>query len=351
MALVSIIIPVYNAKNTLNECILSLQNQTLDNIEIFMIDDGSTDGSGEICDEFAKKDPRIKVVHKNNGGAISARNVGIEMIPEIGYTTFCDADDFMPENGIEILYQLAKNENADIASGTLQRFFRKSCYIKKQIPFSLSERKVYEGQEIKEKIMPSFFGITDFPGYMPTKLYKNSLLKKSVDFECPAKHFQEDIAFNLQVCILAERIAVVPDTVYYYRMGGGTSRFMPTFFEDCVSLYKFKNKQIEINDFSPNLKVTAAIEMKNELWTWLDMYYQKYIKVKGPDAVKAEIDRCCNLQIIQEAVSYKENERYGVKGFGESVKLKNIETIFSLLQDYNKKMKIKRLIRNVIMSS
>ena len=352
MSVVNIIIPVYNTRKTLKKCIESLKNQTFKDIEILLIDDGSTDGSDKICDEFAKKDSRIRVVHKNNGGAISARNVGIELISEEGYTTFCDADDLMPKNGIEKLYQLAVENNADIASGTLQRFLKRTFFfkVKKQIPASLSKKQVYKGEQVKEIVMPSFFGITDFPGYMPTKLYKNTLLKKSQFFECPAKHFQEDIAFNLQMCILAECIAVMPDTVYYYRMGGGTSRFMPTFMEDCINLYKIKIKQIDKNGFSPELKITSAIEMKNELWTWMNMYFQEYKKSKPLSEIKKEIKRCCELQLIQEALSYKENEQFGVKNFGELVKENNADEILELLQLHDKQIRLKSIIKRIIMN-
>lgn len=348
MALVYVIIPVYNARKTLRKCIKSLQNQTITDINIFLIDDGSTDGSGEICDKFAEIDSRITVVHKTNGGAISARNTGIKMLPEEGYATFCDADDLMPRNGIEILYHLAVNEKADITSGTLQRFFRGMYFIRTNIPNCMKEKTVYEKREIMGKIMPSFFGFTDFPGYMPTKLYKNHLLKKSEEFECPVMHFQEDIAFNLQMCILANRIAVLPDTVYYYRMGGSTSRFMPTFLDDCVSLYKFKNEQIEKYRMSNDLKMTSAIELINELWTWLVMYYEKYARSKGIEWVKAEIGRCCLLPSICEALSYNENELYGVEGFYEKVKNNDRDRIFEMLLQHDKKTKVKRFIKKVV---
>lgn len=352
MPAVSIIVPVYNARKTLKKCIVSLQNQTFKDIEIFLIDDGSTDASGKICDKFAEKDSRIKVIHKNNGGAISARNVGIELISEEGYTTFCDADDLIPKNGIEKLYQLAIENKADIASGTLQRFLKRSVWLKvrKKNTASLCKKKVFRGKEVTEVIVPSFFGITDFPGYMPTKLYKNTLLKKSQSFECPAKHFQEDIAFNLQICILSECIAVMPDTVYYYRMGGGTSRFMPTFLDDCINLYKFKIEQIDENGFSPELKITSAIEMKNELWTWLNMYFQEYKKKRPLSKIKAEIERCFELQPIQDALSYKENERFGVKGFGELVKENNADEILKMLRQNDKQTKFKNIIKRIIMN-
>lgn len=274
MEKVNIIVPIYNAEKYLRKCIDSLLTQTYPNISIILVDDGSTDSSAKICDWYASKYTNICVIHKKNGGAITARNAGIEVIPSKGYTTFCDADDWMPADGVEKLIRLAVEKHADITSGTLQKFFGNGFRVKQTINPSLQKRYLYEGEEIKRRLYPSFFGISDFTGYMHTKLYSNEILKKSLCFECPVKHFQEDVAFNLQAVLLAKRIAVMPDIVVFYRMGGSTSHFMPTYLEDCVSLYKFKMSQIEKNNLDKNLRYTTAVELKNELFCWLQMFFE-----------------------------------------------------------------------------
>ena len=146
------------------------------------------------------------------------------------------------------------------------------------IPPAHISGRIYDKNAIYDELLHSYFGISNFHGYMPTKLYANFLLKISQTFQCPVKHFQEDLAFNMQIIFLAKRIAVMPDVVYYYRMGGGTSRFMPTFFEDCVSLYNFKVEQINNRQLPESFRYTTAIELKNELWSWLEMYYIEYRK-------------------------------------------------------------------------
>lgn len=347
---INIIIPMYNAKKTISKCIQSLQKQTYKNINIIVIDDGSTDGSGKMCDDFAVSDSRIRVIHKQNAGAISARNRGIDVIDEEGYTTFCDADDFMPDTGIEKLYELAKAENADIVSGTLQKFVLNGIFVKQNIPPSLLEHHVYEGQEISERLLPSFFGITDFPGYMPTKLYANCLLKKSRDFQCPVKHFQEDIAFNLQMIFMANRVAVMPDVVYFYRMGGSTSRFMPNFLDDCIALYDFKLKQIELRDLSRNMKYTTAVELKNELWTWLEMNYYEYKRKDRLLEMKQEIIRSIHLPQIIEAVNYPKQDNSGMMGFRELVKTNDIDGIYEMLYQNERKNKFKRFAKKIILN-
>lgn len=109
---VSVIIPVYNVSDYLSHCIDSLLSQTCHDFELVLVDDGSTDGSAEICDAYASKDARIKVVHQANGGVSSARNKGIEMAKG-EYVCFVDADDWVEKDMIELLYSAADNKKAD----------------------------------------------------------------------------------------------------------------------------------------------------------------------------------------------------------------------------------------------
>ncbi len=342
-----IIVPVYNAEKTLKTCIDSLVKQTYRNIKIILVDDGSKDKSGKICDECEKKDSRITVIHKMNGGSNSARIAGVAVLPADGYCIFCDSDDYLPPDGIEKLYGLVAENNADLACGISQRILPNGRKIKSlHIPDSLKNFRVYEKADIETILMRSFFGITDFPGYMHTKIYKNALLKKSIDFEFPVKFFQEDIAFNLQFLYGVQRLAVKPEIVYFYRMGGGTAKFMPTFLEDCINLYEFKLRQIELKSFPEDYVYTSAVEMKNELYSWLYMFYNKY---KGDEnKIRAEIKRCCNLAPIIGAVNYPKEDTSGVAGFRELVKSKDVNGIYTLLNKQEKKNRLKTIIKRLV---
>ena len=101
--LVTIIVPVYNVEKYLHRCIDSIINQTYKNLRIILVNDGSTDSSGVICDDYAKIDNRIQVIHKKNGGLSSARNAGLEKCNFIGYLMFVDSDDWIAIDAIEIL--------------------------------------------------------------------------------------------------------------------------------------------------------------------------------------------------------------------------------------------------------
>ena len=105
LKMVSVIIPIYNVENFVEKCIESILFQTIQNLEIILVDDGSSDGSGDICDVYAKKDARIKVIHKKNGGVSSARNMGISNATG-EYICFVDGDDFVADDYIEYLLRL-----------------------------------------------------------------------------------------------------------------------------------------------------------------------------------------------------------------------------------------------------
>ena len=113
--LLSVIIPVYNVREYLKKCLDSVINQTYTNLEIILIDDGSNDGSGDLCDAFLQKDDRIRVVHQSNQGLAVARNVGLDMANG-EWIAFVDSDDWLDENMYEILINLANKYDADIAS-------------------------------------------------------------------------------------------------------------------------------------------------------------------------------------------------------------------------------------------
>ena len=111
---ISVIIPIYKAEKYIEKCVRCLLKQTYDNLEVILVEDGSPDSSGMICDKLASEDKRIRVVHKENGGAATARNAGLDIMTG-EYIAFVDADDYMEENYIETLYQLLIKHHAQVS--------------------------------------------------------------------------------------------------------------------------------------------------------------------------------------------------------------------------------------------
>ena len=122
---VSIIIPVYNVEKYLKQCVESVIRQSFKDVEIILIDDGSKDGSGKICDDFAKRDPRIKVFHKKNGGLSDARNYGIDRASG-QYIMFIDSDDWIDYDYVATYVEVAKNETADLVVGGIKSAYGKN---------------------------------------------------------------------------------------------------------------------------------------------------------------------------------------------------------------------------------
>lgn len=114
MSEISIIVPVYNVENYLKKCVESILSQTFTDFELLLVDDGSTDSSGEMCDELKRLDERIKVIHKENGGLSSARNAGID-VAKGKYLTFVDSDDYIDTHMLEVLYKNMVQEDADLS--------------------------------------------------------------------------------------------------------------------------------------------------------------------------------------------------------------------------------------------
>lgn len=121
-SLISVIVPIYKVQDYLDECIESIINQTYSNIEVILVDDGSPDRCPQMCDEWAKRDSRIRVVHKKNGGLSSARNAGID-VAKGEYISFVDSDDFICKDALQNLYDRIKNDKSiGITSGLIYRY-------------------------------------------------------------------------------------------------------------------------------------------------------------------------------------------------------------------------------------
>lgn len=138
---ISIIVPVYKAEPYLKKCIDSILNQTFKDFELILVDDGSPDRCGEICDEYALKDSRIKIIHKENGGQSSARNVGLD-IAQGEYIGFVDSDDWIEPDMYKKLFKVLKNDNVDMAI----------CNINSIKDKKLRDRKKEKRKYIKFKI-------------------------------------------------------------------------------------------------------------------------------------------------------------------------------------------------------
>lgn len=208
--LVSIIVPVYNVENYLRKCLDSIINQTYQNIEIILVDDGSKDSSGKICDKYAKKDSRIKVIHKGNGGVSSARNNGLS-IAKGEWLLFVDADDFLPEDAIGFYVKVVETEDVDMVLGSYVECDEEGSIIK-------FDQKQFEQQMSILECLRLFYksDTTLFQGYIWNRLMRRSIiLANNLKFN-ESVYFKEDGLFAVQYMVNCSRPCFYSSVVVYH---------------------------------------------------------------------------------------------------------------------------------------
>lgn len=209
MEKISIVVPVYNVENYLRKCLDSILNQTYKNIEIILIDDGSKDSSGNICDEYALKSEKIKVIHKENAGLSATRNLGIE-VSTGDYIAFIDSDDYITEDYCEMLYNTLKETNADIACGAYKVVRTdESVIIDSSVDSGLSQNEVVEYEGIE--IMREFLCQKTFKNFVWNKLFKKSVV---CSFQVGINY--EDIVFGFNVLSTINKVTYINRNCYFY---------------------------------------------------------------------------------------------------------------------------------------
>lgn len=219
--LISVIVPVYNVEKYLRDCVDSILNQTYENFELILVDDGSPDSSGKMCDAFAEKDKRIIVLHKENGGLSDARNKGIELARGT-YITFIDSDDIVYKEYLSLFVSTMKNEKVEIVQGIFTH--------------NLNELGAIETRNVKvyrnnEAIFRDYLRYKNLQGHACNKLYLTKLFKT---LRYPVGKIQEDAWTTYKSFVESDGIAVVFVNTYYYRINNESimnGKFNPKRFE------------------------------------------------------------------------------------------------------------------------
>ena len=239
---VSIIVPIYNVEKYLDRCMNSLVNQTLKDIEIIMVDDGSPDNCPKMCDEWAKKDSRIKVVHKKNGGLGYARNSGLDVA--MGeYVAFVDSDDYVDLGMYEKLYKAAEENNNDAVFCGFKKEFSPNRFIECKECDTYTE---YSSDKMNELVL-------DFIAAPPHckseyihdmsvwhSIYKRSVIEENnIRFISERDYASEDIPFQIDFLKCCKKIGFIPNIFYVYCYNGGslTKSFKPEKFKKIQALY------------------------------------------------------------------------------------------------------------------
>ncbi|WP_338854346.1 glycosyltransferase family 2 protein [Clostridium perfringens] len=331
---ISVIVPVYNVENYLEECIESLIKQTLLPFEIILVNDGSTDNSGLICDKYSQEYSFILTVHKKNAGLGMARNTGLDYVSG-DYVTFIDSDDFFDKDYIKVMSDTIKKYNCDTCKTSFRRVDLESNFIKND--------EIVPGDFIKSDIKNNF--IPRIIGSAPDKkdsipmsscctLYSMSIINKNkLRFVSEREWISEDLLFNIEYYMHAKYVRLSEYIGYNYRVNTNslTTKYNPERFKKCLIMYQ---KEVELLKQN-NLYELCEYRLIRQFFIYLRMCFsQLNIKVchlSAKDILKEIMIICKNKQ-VQDMIRQFPVRKMGFKQqvFVYLVKYKIILAIYIL---------------------
>lgn len=322
MAKISVVVPVYNVEKYLKECIDSIINQTLEDIEIICVNDGSTDSSLDILNDYAKKDSRIIVINKSNSGYGHTMNMGLNAATG-EYIGIIESDDFADKNMFEDLYKLAKEYDADIVKGDWYNYWSKNKFARKNNRISSAKAlKLTNSKQDKSllRINPSVW----------SAIYKKEFLNKyNIRFlETPGASYQ-DLAFSFKVFALAEKVILTDKAYLYYRQDN-----MNSSVKSKTKVYCVCDEYEEIDRFLeeyPDLKFEFKVQEEINRYNG---YVSSVLRID--DSVKPEF-----VKVFSD--HFKEEYNTGLLG-NEFLKKINKNEFMTLINNPEKYIKVLKSI-------
>lgn len=334
---ISVIVPIYNVEKYLKKCIESIINQTYKNLEIILVDDGSTDDSGKICDEYASKDTRIKVIHKVNGGQSSARNAGIDVCTSGGeFITFVDGDDYLAADMYEYLF------NNKIEGGIC------CCGIADVSKYKIHDIKLHNdivdltGSDILEKYLDVQLEVYNNGKDQSLNLstsFCNKLFSKKLfgKIRFPEGLLNEDNFIILDILNKAVKVRCLPENKYYYvkRLGSTTQK-------------EFNLRSLDLPESRKTQEKQIAKYLPNSLWKSRVLTLLACINVL---ALLAAVDNRKNLKSdigsLYQTV-YERKDFINKLGLKYKIKLKlflSFPELFFII--FHKKLKLTRIYKQI----
>ncbi len=303
-ALVSVIIPIYNTEKYLNNCIESVLRQTIRELQIILVDDGSTDHSPKLCDAWAKKDARIQVIHKANEGLGLTRNAGLDAA--VGeYISFLDSDDTLDQDTYEKC--IAKMEE----TGAKACYFGRKTMDKSgkfHVNPNVPDKLAYCGKEVKAEFAKKYFGPLSREEQHPyiqasacCVLYKRDVIaQENIRFCSERIYLSEDTFFNLDICKAADCVCILPENFYNYTYNAAslTKKRNSTKFERCKLFYKKLEEYAR--DFPEIPDVKARIQSRFIGYTRMIMKEEIAAgKTEGLFKLCRTVKKMCRDELVQ----------------------------------------------------
>lgn len=340
MDLISVIVPGYNVEKYLDRCMNSIVNQTYKNIEIIVVDDGSTDSSGKICDYYEQSDDRFKVIHKKNEGLGYARNTGLENSSG-KYVVFVDSDDYIEKDMIQNLYDDLISKHADTCIGGFKRIYSDKI-IRFMNPFS---GKCFSGNSIIDSVLVKMFGKERNPSdYLEMSVWKilfsNEIIREhNIFFPSERELISEDIIFDLDYYKYATKVYMSKTIGYCYCANDGslTTKYRSNRFDLQVKLFEElekKTNKMGIYDISLQRRLSSFIGNVR----YCIKLEEKFSSLNGINVAKNNIKEICNNNTLIKAMSLynKKNDRFFSRLVDELIKYKMVNSLILVMHLKNK---------------
>lgn len=320
--MVSVIVPVYNVERYLKRCLDSLLNQEYKNIQIIIIDDGSTDNSGRICDEYANRYENIKVVHQTYNGVSDARNKGVDA-SDGDYIMFLDGDDEADKKYVSLLYKTLKENDLDIAQCCLLRIRDGKPINKLEVKDGV---KIFSGMEMQ---MKTFERNRYFCNVVCGKIFKKRLFD---GLRFPYGRINEDESLIYRLTFKAKRVGIIDNYLYYYHFNGDSITEKKYNIHRLDAFYMLEEKfafykGLGLNDFANKVaneyfsQMSAVLNHKNsevvDYKTVMKTAKKIYKKDRREILNKAKITKLRRLFVILSYISFGFVKLYGklLKGY------------------------------------
>ena len=314
--LVTVVLPIYNVEKYLDRCIISVVNQTYKKLDILLIDDGSPDNCPKMCDEWAKKDKRIRVIHKKNEGLGMARNTGMQNA--MGeYFCFLDSDDYLETDAIEKLYSLAEKEKAEITVFGLKTINANGNIVISYVP--QTSYRVYSNEEVLNDFLPDYIapdpkgdGTVQFYMSPCVLMYSTKVIRDcGFKFVSEREIISEDVYSQLELFKYIKKIAVLPEDFYCYckndeslsrKYQAGRYEKIKYFYNESVRLCESLgySEKIIYRLTGPYLAFTLAA------------LKQEFLSTQSTKEIKKQIKSIVDDTLLQTVLEKVKNDNMGI---------------------------------------
>lgn len=297
--LISVVIPVYNVQDYLDRCVESIAKQTYENLEVILVDDGSKDGSPKKCDEWAKKDNRITVIHKQNGGVSSARNAGIDKAKG-EYISFVDSDDWLESNYFQEMLNILSNNNVEYITCGYKRVYEDGKI--EEFNNDGSTLVIDSSEYIKEvlNVHPGY-------GFVHMKLVKKEVLN-NIRFNESLK-VGEDALFNTMICEKIEKVAIYNKPLYnYYFNPESVVRKYDAGYVD-----KYYKSMEEMKKYLLNKENIDLTYLYNYIAFHIMLICVNYCYHPDNKDNMKSLKEVCNIPLFKEAIKKSKIKRFASK--------------------------------------